>query len=296
MLIIGKMIESKMFGLVPPSRRDNSHCVKIDARYGAADFEQFYPVGNVNPRKYDNPKRYCWMNLIETRRVGTRSISGYGDSPATGTIEIRLLGETADPDYVERWTRLWLTIAGYVAFVPSSLAIMHCSLGNSLLPLVDEVSKSLALFENPTVLAPASSYPRAEAPAPTPAPTPTPTPAVSAIPTIPRTRRPRRTAMAGGFGHGPVSAAPGIAPPIPQHRVVPDINTARPTAGLDQVNPPSPFRRSSAATEWISTTSTASSSLVYPVTGTVTGRTSNTSNVASGFLTETPNSTIQESA
>jgi hypothetical protein len=109
--------------MVHPSRLNNDTCELISKRYTKNDLGQFYPMGRVDPNKYTNRKRYCWLNLIETARQGTRSDNGYGSSPATGTIEIRFLGETDCPSYIFMWTRLWLKIAALVAYVPSTLAI-----------------------------------------------------------------------------------------------------------------------------------------------------------------------------
>jgi len=123
MLIIGQILEQRLTSMVHPSRLNNDTCELISKRYTKNDLGQFYPMGRVDPNKYTNRKRYCWLNLIETARQGTRSDNGYGSSPATGTIEIRFLGETDCPSYIFMWTRLWLKIAALVAYVPSTLAI-----------------------------------------------------------------------------------------------------------------------------------------------------------------------------
>jgi len=85
----------------------------------------------VVARKFDNIKRYCWMNLIETKRVGTDERPGRGSSHALGTIEVRSLGNTAKFEYVWAWTNLLLKLAAYVAYLPSSLAILRCGMINS---------------------------------------------------------------------------------------------------------------------------------------------------------------------
>jgi len=123
MLIIGQILEQRLTSMVHPSRLNNDTCELISKRYTKNDLGQFYPMGRVDPNKYTNRKRYCWLNLIETARQGTRPDNGYGSSPATGTIEIRFLGETDCPSYIFMWTRLWLKIAALVAYVPSTLAI-----------------------------------------------------------------------------------------------------------------------------------------------------------------------------
>ena len=125
MLAIGLMIEDKVFDVVPNSRRNTRHCAVIRSRYSDSDLTAFYPTGNVVARKYDNPKRYCWLNLIETRRVGTETRPGRGASVSAGTIEIRALGHTRDAAYIWAWTKLWIKVAAYVAYLPSSLAVMR---------------------------------------------------------------------------------------------------------------------------------------------------------------------------
>lgn len=134
MLIIGKILEPVLMSHVPLSRRQNSQCAKISERYVPSDFAQFYPTGPVEAVKYSNPKRYCWLNLIETVRQGTRDEPGHGSSRATGTIEVRLLGETANAEYVQAWTLMWLKIAAYVAYVPSAMAISHICYSDALVP------------------------------------------------------------------------------------------------------------------------------------------------------------------
>lgn len=141
-LIIGKILEPRLYDIVDPSRRNNQHCTAIDDRYTARDFGEFYPVGPVKPIKYDNKKRYTWLNLIETARTGNRSEPGFASSPGLGTIEIRLAGNTADSAYVMSWTRLWLKIAAYLAYVPTSLAINHCCYAGSLDANFSEVAQA----------------------------------------------------------------------------------------------------------------------------------------------------------
>lgn len=132
MLVIGQILEQRLLSLVHPSRVNNHHCMRIGQRYSKADLAQFYPVGRVDPIKYNNQKRYCWLNLIEAARVGNRTEPGLGGSPALGTIEVRLLGDTADTNYILSWTTLWTKIAALVAYSPASLAISHCCFSNTL--------------------------------------------------------------------------------------------------------------------------------------------------------------------
>jgi len=132
MLLIGRHLEGTLFGLVKPSRVNNPQCTKIEDRFTPADFGNFYPTGRVHAVKYQNPKRYCWLNLIETRRVGNTTELGHGGSPAKGTVEIRMLGETRDPNYIFLWTHLWLKIAAYVAYVNPTMAMAQCCFAGKL--------------------------------------------------------------------------------------------------------------------------------------------------------------------
>src|SRR5574343_299883 len=126
MLTIGTRIEDKLMDLVPESRRRNEFAARISEKYTEDDLCSYYPMGEVHPRKYDNPKRYCWLNLIETARRGTSNQPGRANGPATGTIEIRLLGNVRRFNYMWAWTQLWCKIGAIVAYCPSSLAINHC--------------------------------------------------------------------------------------------------------------------------------------------------------------------------
>ena len=132
MLVVGHILEERLMGVVHSSRRNNHHCERIGTRYSKADMGQFYPVGRVDPIKYNNTKRYCWLNLIETVRTGNRTEPGHGGSPSPGTVEIRLLGETMDYEYIRAWTSYWVKVAALVAYAPSSLAVAHCCLSSTL--------------------------------------------------------------------------------------------------------------------------------------------------------------------
>jgi hypothetical protein len=132
MLIIGQILEPRLWKLVHKSRHNNDTCESISKRYSKNDMGQFYPVGKVDPVKYSNQKRYCWLNLIETARKGNRSDSGFGGSPSTGTIEIRMLGETDNSAYIYYWLQLWLKIASLVAYAPNTLAISNCCFSDVL--------------------------------------------------------------------------------------------------------------------------------------------------------------------
>lgn len=131
-LLIGALLEDKLFAVVPASRHRNKFCAPIREAYSTEDMTTFYPMGEVLPNKRENPKRYCWLNTIETRRVGTRDSRRFGAGPALGTVEIRLLGNTRRFDYIWAWVQLWLKVSALVAYVPSSLAVMHATVGKTL--------------------------------------------------------------------------------------------------------------------------------------------------------------------
>ena len=133
MLIIGIMLENKMFNLCPPSRVSNRFCRKIADLYSMENLRSPDPIGPTVARKYGNDKRYCWLNLIETKRQGRDDLQeGRAESPATGTFEIRMLGNTKRYEYIAAWTKFWLKIAGFVAWYPSSVAIMNCAIGEGI--------------------------------------------------------------------------------------------------------------------------------------------------------------------
>ena len=144
MLCIGLMLEERLFKVVPSSRVSNRYCAKIRSLFQEDDLRSFYPTGTVAPRKYNNPKRYCWLNLIETRRVGTDPTPSRAAGPATGTVEVRLLGNVRRFAYIWAWTQLWTKIGAYVAYLPSSLAIMHCTAGGSLEPEFANLARHLS--------------------------------------------------------------------------------------------------------------------------------------------------------
>jgi hypothetical protein len=182
MLIIGQILEPRLLSMVHASRHDNTTCQLIAKKYTKSDLGQFYPVGSVSPNKYQNLKRYCWLNLTETVRKGTRTDSGHGTSPGKGTIEIRFLGETDCPEYISEWVLLWLKIASLVAYAPPTMAISQICYSDFLEPdffalttfkLKDE---KVRLARKPTFSTTYSTTPVVQV-------TPTTTPVVQVTPT-----------------------------------------------------------------------------------------------------------------
>jgi len=147
-LAIGMMLEPRIFSLVPSSRMNNSYCRKIAEVYGQEDCRALNPMGSISARKYSNPKRYCWLNLIETRRRGTDSAPNRGSSEAPGTVEIRMLGNTKRYEYIQAWVNLWLKIGSFVAFYPPSVAIMNCALSNGIRADIEAVRSAKELPVN----------------------------------------------------------------------------------------------------------------------------------------------------
>ena len=131
MLQLGWQLEPVMFDLCPDTRRNNSFCLPLASHYGFNEFTSFYPTGRVLPRKCDNPKRYCWLNLIETQREGTDPNPGRMSGPATGTIENRMLGHTNDPAYISAWVSLWVKLASFVAYLDPTFVFAHCCFDNN---------------------------------------------------------------------------------------------------------------------------------------------------------------------
>jgi len=121
----------------------------------------YYPIGKVVANKRENTKRYCWLNLIETQRVGTKRTPGLGEGPATKTVEIRLLGNTRRFNYIWAWTRFWVRVAAYIAYVPTSLAVAQLTIG--LDKMLEEVRAAKAAADAAEISAesaPASSITR----------------------------------------------------------------------------------------------------------------------------------------
>lgn len=121
MLAIGLHLEDTLYALCPASRVQSAYCKPIRACYRPDELGSFYPMGTVHPVKYRNPKRYCWLNVIETRR-----------SNSPGTIEIRMLGNVRRYEYVFAWVKLWCKIGAMVAWLPSSLSMLHCCYSGAL--------------------------------------------------------------------------------------------------------------------------------------------------------------------
>lgn len=149
-LIIGLGLEDQLFNVVPSSRRQVRHCRPIREIYSTDKLQAYYPLCNLASRKYNNPERYCWLNLVETCRKADPSEErvGYGSSTPYGTAEIRMLGETRDPAYAATWTRLWVKIAAAIAYLPAESAIMRCVYTNWLQPELQKLRQQRDYHEN----------------------------------------------------------------------------------------------------------------------------------------------------
>ena len=143
---VGLPLEDRLFGVMPPSRINNLHCARIKTKYLDKDLSQFYPVGRVAPRKYDNPKRYCWMNCIETTRQGNDPTPGHASSPALGTIEIRMMGNTRRVEYIWEWTKMWAHIAAIVAYSTPEIVMGHIW-GGTFEPYITRLSDIRKTFD-----------------------------------------------------------------------------------------------------------------------------------------------------
>lgn len=88
---IGSQFEEALFDLMPESRRNNEFCKKLSLEFSAFTRGKTLraKMGTIHGNKYDNRKRYCWINFVELwRRDGI------------GTVEFRLLGETKRIEYI----------------------------------------------------------------------------------------------------------------------------------------------------------------------------------------------------
>ena len=128
MLMLGLCLEEKLYSCVPLTRKQSWYSKSIKNVYSDEDIQAYYPTGVLKAKKPDNPKRYCWLNLIETRRPADplEDRIGYVRSKAFGTIEIRMMGETTNVDYIQTWVRLWLKIAAAVAYLPAEVCAIKC--------------------------------------------------------------------------------------------------------------------------------------------------------------------------
>ena len=126
-LTVGVVLENRLFNLCPDSRKSNRYCYPIANMYPTSMFKSSDPVGTVSPSKYQNNKRYCWLNLTEVKRKDV-------DPRAPGTVEIRMLGNTKRYPYVMAWIKLWLKIAAYVAYTPAGYAVSALAFSDVLDP------------------------------------------------------------------------------------------------------------------------------------------------------------------
>jgi len=140
-LAVCTMREDKFYTLCPPSRRNNPHSMPIKSRFSDSDLTSFYPVGEVLPRKDENPKRYCWLNLIETKRRGNDPLPHRMGSEATGTVEIRMLGNTRRFSYIWSWIQLWMKVAAYIAYFNPTFSFMHTVVTDSISTELENVNR-----------------------------------------------------------------------------------------------------------------------------------------------------------
>lgn len=88
---LAKQVEAEAWLAVPESRQSNSYCKKI---------ELLSPGVSFASTKYNNPRRYEWVNMVEMfRPSGIR------------TVEIRLLGNTHRWKYLLAWSTFCLELS-----------------------------------------------------------------------------------------------------------------------------------------------------------------------------------------
>lgn len=143
LLAFCQLYEDRLYDVCPASRKNNTYCKRIRESFTKAELSGYDPIGKVKPRKMQNPKRYCWVNIIETKRKGTDPRIGYQAGPATGTLEIRLLGNTKDVNYIMPWTYFWLKVFAALAAYSTS-QFMLCAMNGTF----DEEYLSLKLAKD----------------------------------------------------------------------------------------------------------------------------------------------------
>jgi len=149
-LTVGCHLEaSGLHKTVPTSRLQDSNCARIVDRYNSRELASNDPIGTVVSRKYDNLKRYCWLNLIETKRQKSPNENriGYASSEGLGTVEVRLLGEIADAHYAKIWCEFWLTIAAYIASFPPHKVLLAIIASRNVRQLTNDLRAFATLHE-----------------------------------------------------------------------------------------------------------------------------------------------------
>ncbi len=124
-LTVGYALEDHLFELCPKCRTGNGTCAPLAAVYDRFDNLLSHPAGLVDRNKRKNQKRYAWMNVIETKRRGMEGIpSHFAEGKGTGTVEIRMLGNTRRTSYIYAWANFWGKVAAYVAYYPHTSVTM----------------------------------------------------------------------------------------------------------------------------------------------------------------------------
>lgn len=137
-LALGMALEERAFAACPASRRQSRHCCSLrdpEKGFQDADLQSYYPVDEGKPWKYDNKKRYCWLNLTETRRKTAdvpMDVFRNTREGTVSTVEVRTLGNTKRVAYALAWTKLWVKVAAYVAYLPASLSLLRCGYSTAL--------------------------------------------------------------------------------------------------------------------------------------------------------------------
>src|ERR1035437_2227150 len=88
---LAMLVEDLAFKAVPESRKSNQYCRRITPLHGGESFPS---------RKYDNSRRYNWLNTVEMFRPG-----------GIRTIEVRLLGHTHRWKYLLAWSLFSMELA-----------------------------------------------------------------------------------------------------------------------------------------------------------------------------------------
>ena len=146
-LVTGMALESKLYAACPASRQSSKHAKPIRDIYPPAKFTSSlvaHPAHPAMPNKYENPLRYCWLNLVETVRPSQNEMpferqNHRGLAAALGTVEIRMMGNTRRFSYVDAWLRLCLTWGAVMAYTDPVRAISGITLGDWLSDEIEAV-------------------------------------------------------------------------------------------------------------------------------------------------------------
>jgi len=164
-MLSGLAIEDSLYGACPASRKASTHARPIKEIYAPEDFGSAHPALPAAPSKYSNPKRYCWLNLVETVRPGNEQVEfteavRRAQAEALGTVEIRMLGNTRRFDYIRAWVDMCLHWGVIIANTEPTAAIAGIAhsgwLANDIARVLKAKQSAVRLDTAPATPAPAT--------------------------------------------------------------------------------------------------------------------------------------------